>query len=243
MNTLTRKQREKLEREQLILDTAQVIINDEGLGNLTMERVAAEVEYSKGTIYNHFANKEEILSGISCRCMERLGNLFTRASQHSGSHRERIAAIGIAHSLYSRLHPKEMQNMQLLKSADVRNRISAEKLVQMEQQEVRVIGLVMNIIIDAMKAGDIPANQTFTPEGLMFGLWSMTYGANLLALTDIPFEELGMGDPLDMFWVNSNKLLDSYQWKPLSTEMDIFALRDRLINALFTDEYQQLQGE
>jgi len=243
MNQLTRKQRELLEREQLILDMAQSIINEEGYSHLNMDRIAARVEYSKGTIYNHFSNKEEIISGISCRCMTRLTRLFSRAREYPGSHRERIAAIGIAHSLYTLLHPNEMQNMQIIKSTGVREKISSDKHMELMHQEENVTGVVLDIIGDAMAAGDIPAGEAYTPDGIMFGLWSMSYGANLLALTDIPFEKLGMADPLDMLWVNCHKLLDSYHWKPLSTDMDIFALREKILNELFAEEYKQLKGE
>ena len=61
MNPLNRKQRERIEREQLILDAARNIINQEGWEHLTMERVAAAVEYSKGTVYNHFSSKEDVV--------------------------------------------------------------------------------------------------------------------------------------------------------------------------------------
>ena len=105
MNTPSRKQRELQQREQLILDTAQQILNQEGFGSLTMERIAAEVEYSKGTIYNHFNSKEDIVSSIGCRCMLALSELFTRASGYPGNNRQRISAVTIAHSLYAQLHP------------------------------------------------------------------------------------------------------------------------------------------
>ena len=241
MNNLTRKQREIFEREQLILDAAQHIMKHEGYHSLTMEHVAAEVEYSKGTIYNHFASKEEIVCGIICRCMGTLVSLFERAAAWTGSHRERIAAIGIAHALHAQLNASETENFQLIKSQAVREKISAQKQEDIHQLEQRVTSIVMDVIRDAMRDGELPASETYAPDGAFFGLWSMGYGANLLYQTDIPFESLGMRHPLDLMWVNSNKLLDSYQWKPLSSEFDIFELRDRLTKTLFADEYPQLQ--
>lgn len=242
MNTLSRKQRELYEREQLILDTAKTILQQEGFANLTMERVAAEIEYSKGTVYNHFKSKEEIITGISCRCMNNLIELFTRARNYPGNNRERISAIGIAHSLYAQLNPAEVQNMQIIKSPSVREKISPEKQAEILQLEQTITGIVIDIVLDAMKDGDIPADEDHVPDGIVFGLWTMGYGSNLLHLSDIPFEKLGMRPPLEMAWINSNRLLDSYHWQPLSQAFDIHAMREKIVNDLYAEEREELKN-
>jgi len=239
---MTRKQRELFDREQLILDTAKIILNTEGFANLSMERIAAEVEYSKGTIYNHFKSKEEVITGISCRCISNLIELFSRARNHTGSNRERIAAVGIAQSLYAQLNPVEFQNLPLIKSQAIREKISEEKSNELLQLEQSITSIVKEIVMDALNDGDIPANESFVPDGIVFGLWSMGYGTDLLHLSGIPFEQLGMQQPLDMMWVNSNKLLDSYNWKPLSTEFDINNMREKLTKELFPDEIIKLKN-
>ncbi|VAW57635.1 hypothetical protein MNBD_GAMMA07-1391 [hydrothermal vent metagenome] len=240
---MTRKQKELFAREQLILDTAQDIMHHQGMQSLTMERIAAEIEYSKGTIYSHFSSKEEIISAISCRCMDQIFEMFIRARDYPGNHRERIAAIGLAHSIYSQLHPDEMQNMQLIKSSAIREKISAEKQFNLFQKEQKITEVVMQIVRDAMHDGDIPKDQPFMPDSIVLGLWTMGYGSSLLNMSGIPFEKLGMQQPLDMMLINSHKLLDSYQWKPLSSEFDIHALREKLCDALFAKEIKQLNSE
>lgn len=239
---MTRKQRELFEREQLILDTAQIILQDEGLQSLTMERVAAEIEYSRGTVYNHFCSKEEIISGISCRCLTNLIEMFTRAQSYTGNHRERIAAVSIAHSLYAQLHPAELQNMQIIKSTAVREKIAEHKQLELLHLEQKITSIVLEIVRDAINDGDIPSDQSYMPDSIVFGIWSMGYGSNLLHLSGIPFEKLGMQDPLEMVWINNHKFLDSYQWQPLSSEFDIHALRKKLCDELFSEEVQQLQN-
>jgi len=238
---MTRKQRELFEREQLILDTAQIILREDGIQGLTMERVASEIEYSKGTVYNHFSSKEEIISGISCRCTLNIVKMFTRAKNYSGNHRERIAAIGIAHSLYTQLHPDELRNLQILKSADVREKISVEKQTELLQLEQQITDIVLEIINDAIENGDIPADQPFIPDSIYLGLWSMGFGSNMLHVSGIPFDKLGIQPPLKMMWVNSHKLLDSYQWQPLSSTFDIQKLKEKLTNELFLEEAKQLE--
>ena len=66
MESLTPKKREILERENRILEVARPIVVREGYHGLNMDRIAEKLKYSKGTIYNHFSCKEEIMleSGV-----------------------------------------------------------------------------------------------------------------------------------------------------------------------------------
>ncbi len=61
MTPLSRKQREIRDRELLILDNAAELLYQEGYAGLSMERIAEAIEYSKGTVYQHFKCKEEVL--------------------------------------------------------------------------------------------------------------------------------------------------------------------------------------
>ena len=110
-DNLSRKEREFQQREQLILDTAQNMLHEHGYAQLTMDRIAEAVEYSKGTIYNHFSSKEDLVCSLCCRCVSNLIELFKRAYDYPGTTRERFAAIGIAYSLYHQLNPLDAQNM------------------------------------------------------------------------------------------------------------------------------------
>jgi AcrR family transcriptional regulator len=240
MTRTQRKQREWQQREQLILDTAQHILNAEGYASLTMERVALEIEYSKGTIYNHFSSKEEIISSISCRCLNRLGELFSRAVHYQSHTRARISAIVIAHSLYALLHPTEIQNMQITKSRAIRDRISEDRQADILALEQQVTGIAMDIVAEAISIGDIPEHHRHDIDSIVFGLWTMGYGSNLLHLSGIPFAKLGMRNPLDIVWTNSNKLLDSYQWAPTSETLDLEALYQTISNDLYKEEIQQI---
>ena len=48
VNTLSRRQRDFLQREQLFLDTAREILRRDGIAHLTMDRIAELTEYAKG---------------------------------------------------------------------------------------------------------------------------------------------------------------------------------------------------
>src|SRR5690242_3515432 len=106
--TLTRKQREIQGREQRILDVARSMIVDDGYHGLSMDRIAEALEYSKGTIYQHFSCKEEILMALVNQTMERRLNMFRRAAAFRGRSRERLTAIGLAAELFFQLYPDHL---------------------------------------------------------------------------------------------------------------------------------------
>ena len=243
-DNLTRKQREFQQREQLILDTAQHMLHQHGYAQLTMERVAEAVEYSKGTIYNHFSSKEDLVCSLCCRCVSNLIELFKRAYDYSGTTRERFSAIGIAYSLYHQLNPLDAQNIQVVKTNAVREKLSTAKLQEMSALEHEITQLCMNLVNEAFESGDIAGTGNASADTIVFGFWSMLYGGMLLAQSDIPLEDLGFSPVILLLWNNSQRLMDAYGWKPLSKDADTDALFNSLCSALFAEEVCKLtQGE
>jgi len=80
MGTADRKQREKLERHQVILDAAQRLFIEQGVEKLNMRDVANAVEFSVGTIYLYFKDKSELLFAIQNRAFSRLAQEFDSVS-------------------------------------------------------------------------------------------------------------------------------------------------------------------
>lgn len=239
--TLTRKEREIRQREELILSAAQSMIHEHGYNYLSMERVAERVEYSKGTIYNHFASKEDLVCSLSCRCISNLIDVFERAYHYPGSTRERYAAIGLGYSLYHQLHPMDAQNIQLVKNSAVREKVSDTKLAEMESLEKKITHIARSIVQQAIDCGDLSKEHQSNVNTIVFGCWSMHYGALLLEQSDIPLHELGFNPVVNMLWKNTNIYLDGYQWQPLSTDTDATALFKKLSTALFDDEANTLK--
>jgi len=60
MGITERKERDKREMVNLILDSAMKLFLEEGYKNLTIRRLAEKIEYSPATIYLYFKDKDEI---------------------------------------------------------------------------------------------------------------------------------------------------------------------------------------
>jgi AcrR family transcriptional regulator len=234
---MTRKQRELLEREELILNTAQTMLHQHGYNHLTMDRIAETVEYSKGTIYNHFASKEDLVCSLSCRCITNLIDIFEQAYQYPGSTRDRFSAIGIGYSLYHQLHPMDAENIQTVRNNAIREKVSLDKLAEIESLEQKITSISQAIVQQAIDCGDLDKKYQPQVSTIVFGFWSMHYGALLLEQSDIPLQQLGFNPVVQMLWENANHFLDGYEWKPPSNKTDTTELFRKISSNLFKEQF------
>lgn len=237
---LSRKQRELAQRESLILDAAHNILHDQGYSYLTMDRVAEAVEYSKGTIYNHFPSKEDMVCSLCCRSINNLIDIFSRAAEYHGSSRERFSAIGIGYSLYHQINPMDAQHIQIMKLNSVREKIGPEKLAEKESLERHVTSIASSVVQDAIKCGDLPKEVSAIADSVVFGFWSMHYGALLLDQSDIPLENLGFSPTVQLLWINTQKFMDGYNWLPCSSDIDSDAMFKKISSDLYAKEIETL---
>ncbi|MDH3712647.1 MAG: TetR/AcrR family transcriptional regulator [Gammaproteobacteria bacterium] len=243
MNTASRKQREIAAREELILDCAARLLGEVGYQGLSMDRVAEAVEYSKGTIYQHFDCKEDLLAGLCLRSSQDLYDLFSRAAGLDLSPRERLIAIAFAYQLFIRLHPLEFANMQTLKSATVREKTSAENRCAMQTIEAQVMNTLTQVVRDGVSSGDLTLPQGLTCEELIFCLWATQYGAASLGISGIPFADYGVPSIAGALQKFNNNLLDGLNWHPVSKEFDYAATQRYLEQQVFNAELRMLQDD
>ncbi len=241
MTTLTRKQREIVERGQRVLEAARKMLLSDGYHGLSMDRIADRLEYSKGTIYNHFACKEEILLALMEQTAEQRLSLFGRAAVFRGGSRDRIWAVGVAAELFVRLYPEHFQVEQIVRSNSIWEKTSAERRAVVRSCEQRCVDLVGGVVRDAIASDDLHLPADSTPEDLVFGLWSLTHGAFSIIATTQTLPELGVHDPYPTVRRHLAKLLDGYAWRPLSDETDTETIRQHILDEVFPHESRRIQ--
>jgi AcrR family transcriptional regulator len=72
MGIKERKKRNARQMQGRILKTAMQLFVKGGYENVTMRKIAAEIEYSPGTIYLYFTNKQDIMLQLCYQGFERL---------------------------------------------------------------------------------------------------------------------------------------------------------------------------
>ncbi|MCV7173487.1 TetR family transcriptional regulator [Mycobacterium manitobense] len=69
-----------------VVDAATTILDEYGISDLTMRRLARELNVTPGALYWHFANKQQLLGAVADRILEPVGEV-------PGGWRDRIAGL------------------------------------------------------------------------------------------------------------------------------------------------------
>lgn len=77
MATADRKEREKEQRKNVILDAAEKLFFSKGFDSVSMEEIAKEVELGKGTLYLYFKSKDSLFFAIISRKWIEFGKILT----------------------------------------------------------------------------------------------------------------------------------------------------------------------
>lgn len=72
MNAISRRRKHKEELRRIILDAARDIFVRQGYENFSMRKLAQKIEYSPGSVYLHFKNKEELFECLVDESFARL---------------------------------------------------------------------------------------------------------------------------------------------------------------------------
>jgi AcrR family transcriptional regulator len=230
-----RKQTQIAVRETEILRIAGDILATHGLEGLTMERILERVDFSKGTLYNHFTCREDLLVAFHAKCFADHHAFFARGALFRGRARERFMAAGIGHEIKTRLDPQPFRfdlTEDILAAASERWRDAFSELHR------ETMGIFVGIARDGIASGDLPAR--FAPEFVASTVWALCVGADALfeggmICRDTPPEDFG-AERRRMLLV----LEDGFEWQPLSRDHDYEAVRRRILAEVYGPEARQL---
>ncbi|MEM1338204.1 MAG: TetR/AcrR family transcriptional regulator [Bacteroidota bacterium] len=115
MTTAARRSREKEELRASILNAAKKLFLEKGVEKTTIRNIADKIEYSPGTVYVYFKDKDEILSGLHTIGFQALKRQFLPLMQ-VGDPMERLKAIGKIYIEYSIQNPEMYELMFSMKA-------------------------------------------------------------------------------------------------------------------------------
>ena len=235
MGTRERRRRQFAEREQLFLDKAQELIRHDGLLTLQMSRIAHACDYAIGTLYQHFASKEDLLVALATRsCLSRV-ELFESAARWEGPTRERMLGVVLADLLILRDQPEYFRLAQFVWTDVVWGAASEPVRSRALQACEPLAALIEGIAAEARGVGDLPAQLSVTDEGLTIGPWILCLGMHTLAQQQGLLDP-AIGEPYRLLFKHLHYLLNGYGWQPLFDPGDDDAL-DRSIERLCRDVF------
>ncbi|MBO0931870.1 TetR/AcrR family transcriptional regulator [Fibrella aquatilis] len=171
--TQRRKRREKENRRQLILDTAERLMLATGQMDLNMDQVAHEAELAKGTLYLHFRSKEEILAILTIKVRRLLLQAFQQAVEVEKQPLRQLEALLWACYYF---FGKNKLYYNLLAFHESGNH--STDTPELKESSLAITALILDILNRAKAEGSLAS--TANPMDLAFVIWGTVVGMTQL---------------------------------------------------------------
>jgi AcrR family transcriptional regulator len=173
MSIAERKQREKEDMRGLILDAARKIFLEKGYYQASMRNIAEEIEYSPGTIYLYFKDKDEIFHALHeegfRRMLEKMQPL-----EHVADPFERLKAMGLVYLEFAK-NNKDFYDLMFIMQAPIKHEKEEWPMGQ------RTLDYLKNVLKQCQKKGHF---KNIDIEYFSFTIWSTMHGMCALYCRD-----------------------------------------------------------
>lgn len=183
MNHSRKQQFER--RKQQILQTAEQLLLDSGNYDLTLDNLAQHLDLAKGTLYKHFASKDELLMYILIDYEKRM---YAVNAIDDG------AAAGVARMVLQQLFRPQRAMMfnhleeKLASTASGLNRLFAE-LYQVRRKRMKRISAIAEVYLQEQ-------NSTMSTRDYLAAIWAVGQGGAGLLNSSFYQRYLGRRDTL-----------------------------------------------
>ncbi|MCU0795117.1 MAG: TetR/AcrR family transcriptional regulator [Akkermansiaceae bacterium] len=232
--TQSRKDRERKAREELIVDHARRLLLSHGFQGFSLDDLARSIEYSKGTIYQHFESKEDLALAVATSALKERADLFERAARFQGKSRERARAIGFACCHFMVAYPDYFHVEMMMKSQSFWEKASEERRRQNAMQAGRTFRSMLEVVHAGFEAGDL-SRERLSAEEIAIAMASVTVGSHIMS--HVPEMRLlaGIDDSIRIVRQNQDLLLDGMGWKSLLADFDYAATDLRIRSEIFPE--------
>jgi AcrR family transcriptional regulator len=184
MGVRERREREKAELRQTIMDAARRIFVEEGYENVSMRRIADAIEYSPTAIYVHFKDKAALFSEIMRQDFDRLASRFGKVARATDPV-ERIRTLGLEYIRFGVEHPHHYRLMFMtppaLDDPKLRQQVEARQQHRGDPSH-DAYALLRLAVVEALTAGRFRPELT-DPELISQTLWAGVHGVTALEIT------------------------------------------------------------
>ncbi|MFN8469151.1 MAG: TetR/AcrR family transcriptional regulator [Caldilineaceae bacterium] len=172
------RERQREERETLIVATAQAVFAELGYHDTSIDEIAARVGISKGTMYSHFASKEDLLGAVFERELDSLIAQIEEISRAEAPVRARLEQVLLqGYAGTHGIHPRmlELHNLPGPARDVVKKRANLRRNIEV------VTDLISELIEEGKLTGELEAAiPTSFMLAAFLNLASPSYYARLL---------------------------------------------------------------
>ena len=169
MGSAERRVREKEELKSRILESAKKLFVEKGIQNVTIRKIAADIEYSVGTIYLYYTDKTDILHDLHTQGFTQL--FLSMSELYSiDEPMDRLVHIGRKYMEFALSNP-DMYDLMFTQEAPME---FLDKLEKKEWDEGKAgFSLIRDTVKDCMDVGYFEGHQL---ESMGYLIWSAVHG-------------------------------------------------------------------
>ena len=169
MSTAERKARDKEALKMLILKGAKKLFLERGIEQTTIRNIADEIDYSVGTVYVYFKDKNAILHDLHSIGFQELGGYFTELFAIKDP-MERLRKMGFTYLKFA-MENSEMYDLMFIVKAPMEFIESTEKEAWTEGADT--FDALKKTVEECMNEGHFEGHSL---EALSFMIWSLVHG-------------------------------------------------------------------
>ena len=168
MGVAERKAKEKEELKTLILRAAQKLFVDKGIEQTTIRSIADAIDYSVGTVYVYFKDKNAILYALHAQGFQELGRQFAVLANVVNP-MERLRAMGLVYIRFA-LANQEMYELMFSVKAPINYLCDTETDWD---EGAAAFSTLRDTVSACLGAGYFAGHS---PEPLTYLIWSTVHG-------------------------------------------------------------------
>jgi AcrR family transcriptional regulator len=172
MGISERKEREKEAMRDTILEAAKKLFLDKGFEKTSIRNIADEIEYSPGTIYLYFRDKNELLLHLHYQAFNVMVSEFLAAPPQEDP-MDQLIQMGHQYIKFALENP-EMYNLMFVMDAPME---ALECNNEIWNDGMEAFGMLQNLVGVCINAGYFKGHNV---DDLSLGIWSFMHGLVIL---------------------------------------------------------------
>jgi AcrR family transcriptional regulator len=182
MSIAERKQKEKENLRQEIMDAARELFVEKGYENVSMRKIAERISYSPTTIYLYFDDKADLMTQICERTFAKLTRNITAINKRGGHPLEALRAGMTEYINFGLRHPSDYLLL-------FNSRMTDAPSVSFDESNGKLAFETLRESVTAcIKAGVLRTNDV---DALSQSLWMGIHGVTSLLITQTHFPFVG----------------------------------------------------
>ena len=176
--TRQRREDEKRELRQTILDAAATLFFEQGYEGFSLRQLAERIGYAPATIYLYFQDKDDLLFTLVNDGFAEFGRRLQAAAARTSDPRQRLVALGRAYVEFGLTYPMHYRLMFVHRPAFLTGHAPDEPKPHLDTFQVLQDAVQAAMAAGVMRRGDLQSTSD--------ALWALTHGIVTFAIF-LPF--------------------------------------------------------